>query len=521
MEDKKYILTIDFGTQSVRTIIFDTDGNEIAKAKAEYDKPYFSPKPGYCEQDPNYYYKYMLITTNEVARQAPEALKQVKTFGITCFRDTPVFLDENLEVVRPSILWLDQRQAKLEEKLPLVLRGIFTLVGMKDVVALNMKRTPAIWLQENEPENWKRIHKYVPLSTYLIYKLTGRLADSPANCTGHFPINFRKRKWRKDTDFQGLVFRIPNKLLPELVDIGEVIGTITEEASKESGLPAGITLYSTGSDKGSETIGAGAKPLTMASISYGTASSIEVMMEKYIEPSPFLPAYSAPIPGYYQTEVQVYRGYWMIAWFLREFAQGESAEAAIIDIASEELLNKKMLSIPPGSDGLVLQPFWGPGLDKPEARGAVVGWTDIHTRMHLYRAIVEGIAYELRDGLENIERKARLKIEEIRVSGGGSNSAAICQITADIFGIPVVRVENSEAASVGTAIAVGIADGTFSSLEEATKKMVKVRDRFEVNEENHKRYDYLFNKVYKRLFPRLSSIYKSIREYDNEFSSDE
>ena len=514
-----YVLTIDFGTQSVRTIIFDYNGNVIAFAKSEYEEPYFSPAPGYCEQNPEYYWEHMLKTTNEVARQAPDVLQKIKSMGITCFRDTPVFLDKDLNVVRPSILWLDQRQAVLKEKLPLFHRFAFKIVGMSEVVKLNMKRTPAIWLQENEPENWNKIDKYVPLSCYLIYRLTGQLKDSPANCTGHFPINFKKLAWRTKHDLQRVVFRIPNRMLCDLVPVGEAIGTISEEVSKVSGIPAGINLYSTGSDKGSETIGTGSKPLTMASISYGTASSVEVMMKKYVEPSPFLPAYGAPIPGFYQTEFQVYRGYWMITWFMKEFGKGETAEAKILDMATEEVLNQKMLAIPPGSDGLVLQPYWGPGLDRPEARGAVIGWTDIHTRMHLYRAIVEGIAYELRDNLERIEKNAHTKVTEIRLSGGGARSSAICQITADIFGLPVARVKNTEAASVGTAIAVGLADGTFKSLEEATERMVEVQDRFEPNPENQAKYDYLFNKVYKHMYPRLSSLYKKIREYKNEYPS--
>ena len=140
-----YVLTIDFGTQSVRTIIFDYNGNVIAFAKSEYEEPYFSPAPGYCEQNPEYYWEHMLKTTNEVARQAPDVLKKIKSMGITCFRDTPVFLDKDLNVVRPSILWLDQRQAVLKEKLPLFHRFAFKIVGMSEVVKLNMKRTPAIW----------------------------------------------------------------------------------------------------------------------------------------------------------------------------------------------------------------------------------------------------------------------------------------------------------------------------------------------------------------------------------------
>lgn len=510
-------LVIDFGTQSVRAVIFDQAGKTLAMEKSPYGQPYFSSAPGYAEQDPTFYWEHMKKATLALSENQPELLKRVVTFSITAFRDTPVFLDEKCEVVRPSILWLDQRQAELKKKLSWPRRFLFWLVGMKETIRLNMKRTPAIWLQENEPENWARIHHYVALSTYLTYKLSGRLVDSPANYTGHFPIHFKKRKFYQDNALKGQIFRIPHRLLPELVPIGSLIGKISPEVSKDTGIPAGLEFYATGTDKGAETIGTGCTMKDMASISYGTASTIEVNNPKYIEPEPFLPDYPAPIPGFYQMEVQIYRGYWMIGWYMKEFAGAETAEAEIEHLAVEEVLNRKMLAIPPGSEGLILQPYWGPGLRRPEARGAIIGFSDVHTRVHMYRAIVEGIAFALRDGLEGIEKRQHHKVKEIRVSGGGSQSDAICQITADIFGIPVSRIQTYETASLGTAMAAFIAHGDFNSYEEAIKSMVHPTDRFEPNMKNHEQYEYLYNKVYRKVYPRLGDLYKRLREYSNVY----
>jgi sugar (pentulose or hexulose) kinase len=256
----------------------------------------------------------------------------------------------------------------------------------------------------------------------------------------------------------------------------------------------------------------------MASISYGTASSIEVTNRKYIEPETFLPAYPACIPGFYNMEVQIYRGYWMLTWFVKEFAEGEAKEAAIQKMAAEEVLNKHLMEIPPGSQGLVLQPYWGPGLSRPEAKGAIVGFSDYHTKIHIYRAIIEGIAYGLREGLEGIERRQHKKIKQIMVSGGGSRSDAICQITADIFGVPVSRVQTYETASLGTAILAFVADGQFESYEEAVEEMVHKNTTFYPNKEAHEQYDYLYNKVYEKMYPRLRGIYKSVRKFNRKFN---
>lgn len=186
-------------------------------------------------------------------------------------------------------------------------------------------------------------------------------------------------------------------------------------------------------------------------------------------------------------------------------------------MAVEEVLNERLMEIPPGSQGLVLQPYWGPGLSRPEAKGAIVGFSDYHTRIHIYRAIIEGIAYGLREALEGIEKRQHKKVKEIRVSGGGSQSDAICQITADIFGLPVSRVQTYETASLGTAILVFTAAHEFNTFEEAVENMVHTSTTFIPNIEAHRQYDYLYKHVYEKMYPRLKSVYKSVRKYNRKY----
>ncbi len=510
-------LTIDFGTQSLRASLVDKKGNIVAIAKHVYQPVYYSKQKGYAEQDPDYYYRCAIEALKELSSKHKNLLSAVVGATITTFRDTAVLLDENNVPVRDLILWLDQRTAEAKEKLPLLHRFLFWLVGMKDTVELNRKRTMAHWYKENEPKNWAKTKKYVNISSYLTYKFTGKLVDSSASMTGHYPINYRKKKWYKGNELKARIFGIPHSLLCDLVDPGQPIGTILDSIAEECGLPLGIMIYASGTDKGCEIVGLGALSKNIAAVSYGTASTVEVSNRKYHEPETFLPAYGSAIPGWYNMEVQIYRGYWMLGWFSKEFASSEINEAKIQKMAVEEVLNKKLGEIPPGCDGLVLQPYWGAGLKRPLAKGSIVGFSDVHTREHLYRAIIEGIAYALREGLEGIEKSQKHKVSQIMISGGGSQSTAICQITADIFGLPVSKIQTFEATTLGAAIAVFLATKQFDDYEQAKQAMVHVSTTFVPNKNHQEQYDYLYKKVYLKMYPQFKDVYRDLKKFDKKY----
>ena len=512
MEKSPLVLTIDFGTQSVRTTLINKQGDIVHITKKAYEPVYFSNKKGYAEQHADFYWECLLDCLKELKAKQGDILSNVAAFTVTSFRDSAVLLDKNRKPLRPVILWLDQRLAKAEEKIPAIHRFLFKLVGMKDTVDLNRTRTMAHWVKENEPKVWEKVDKYVNLSTYINFKLTGELSDSPSGLTGHFPLNYKKRKWYKEGAMKGRIFGIPNRMLPTLVEAGNTIGTLKDDLSEQFGLPKGLKLIATGSDKGCETLGLGCLVPTMGAISYGTACTIEVSNPHYYEPEPFLPAYAAPIPNLYNLDVQIYRGYWMLKWFASEFAGELEKEARLRDIQIEEILDEWLDDVPVGSDGLILQPYWGPGLARPLAKGAIVGFSSVHTRKHIYRAIVEGIAFAIREGLESIEKSQVEKVVTLRVSGGGSLSDEVCQITADIFGLDISRVQTIETTSLGAAIATFTAIKEFKDVNEAVKNMVKVTRTFKPNKENHEKYDEIYRNLYLQVYPRLKPINEKINE---------
>ncbi|MCR4561738.1 MAG: FGGY-family carbohydrate kinase [Bacilli bacterium] len=513
--EEQYILTIDFGTQSVKVAIFNDKGEIIASEKEKYSPAYFSELPNYAEQDPDYYFECMARCTNKLAGNTPDLLSKVAGATISCFRDSAVLLDKDNKVVRPMILWLDQRMAEHPKKLPLAHRLVLDLVGMRNALIVNQKKTVANWVKENEPENWAKVKKYLNVSTYFIFRLTGEMKDSASSQAGHYPNDAKHRDWykRPEKNMTGQIFGVTRDYLCEIVPEGSCIGGITEEASKITGLPAGLKVYACGSDKSCETLGLGVIDDSIAAISYGTASSIETTRKKYTVSEKFIPPYPSCIPGYYNMDIQIYRGYWMINWFLKEFG-GKKIDDMITDISAAEL-DGVIDSVPPGCDGLVLQPYWGPGLSRPFAKGAIIGFSDSITQLHFYRAIIEGIGYALREGLEkNFEKRIHHKINELRVSGGGSQSDAACQITADIFNRPVTRVQTSETSSLGAAIAGFLAIKRFSTPEEAIEAMVHLKDTFTPRKKDAEIYEYLYKNAYLKMYPRLGRIYKDINDFN-------
>ena len=302
---------------------------------------------------------------------------------------------------------------------------------------------------------------------------------------------------------------IPREKLVDLVT-ESVLGTITEQASLETGIPEGLPLVATGSDKGCETLGVSAIHPYQASLSFGTTATIQFTLNKYVTPEKFLPSYPSVLDGYYNPEIEIFRGYWLISWFKKEFAAKEVQLAQEMGIAPEDLLNEQLKNIPCGSEGLILQPFWTPGVINPDAKGSMIGFHDAHTRIHLYRAIIEGIGYALYDGMIHMQERTGVPIEEVFVSGGGSQSDEICQITADIFGVKVIRIQTHEATGIGASIAGFTKLGFFQSYQEAISSMVHIKDSFTPDMENHRIYHDLYTQIYRKIYPSLVPLYRKL-----------
>ena len=513
MITKDLILAIDNGTQSLKALIFDLDGQLLAKEMVPFT-PYFSDQPGWAEQDPEVFWQALCQACQQLWLRKDVAKSRIAGVALTTQRATVVNVDEKGKPLRPAILWLDQRKTYGLPPVGGIWGAVFSVAGLRKTVAYLQEEAEANWIRTYQPEIWQNTHKYLLLSGYLTYRLIGEFVDSVGSQVGYIPFDYKRQRRSASWDWKWRVLPFEPALLPDLKPPGQILGGITAAASEATGIPEGLPLVAAAADKACEVIGSGSLEPHIGCLSYGTTATINVTHKKYIEPIALLPAFPSAIPGYYAVEVQVYRGYWMVNWFKQQFGHPELQEAAEQGLEPEALFDRLVDDIAPGSMGLMLQPYWTPGLKSPgpEAKGAIIGFGDIHTRAHLYRSILEGLAYALREGKERIERRSGTPITSLRVSGGGSQSRNAMQITADIFGLPTAKPHLYETSGLGAAIDAAVGLGLHDDFQSAVKTMTHVGEVYEPDQKNRKVYNALYHDVYKKMYKRLKPLYERIRE---------
>jgi len=477
-------------------------------------QPYFSKKPGWAEQDPSVFWKGVCQACQGLWSMAGVSKDAIVGVGLTTQRSTVINLDENQEPLRPAIVWLDQRRTEDLEPVGGLWGLLFKLSGMRETVKYLQAEAEANWIKTHQPEIWQKTDKYIYLSGFLTYKLTGKVIDSIGCQVGYLPFDYKNQDWAKSSDWKWDAVMVEPEMLPEIIPPTQLLGNISKQASEATGIPEGLPLIATAADKATEVIGAGCLDPHIGCLSFGTTATINTTHQKYVEVIPLIPPYPAAVPGAYSLEVQIYRGFWMVSWFKEEFGQVEKREAERLGIEAEVLFDKLLKSVPAGAEGLILQPYWSPGLKipGPEAKGAVIGFGDVHSRAHFYRAIIEGLAYALREGANRTEKRSHIPITDLRVAGGGSQSPGVMQITADIFGLPVSRPHVYEASGLGAAIDVAVGLDLHPDFNTAVDEMTHLGDTFEPDQRRHKMYSDLFERVYKKMYKRLKPLYNEIRD---------
>ena len=507
-----HVLAIDNGTQSVRALVFDAEGQLVAKARVPIE-PYFSEAPGLAEQHVSVYWDAVCEACQAIWLMPGVAKERVAGVAVTTQRSTVINLDDKGEPLRPAMVWLDQRRTRDIEPVGGLWGLAFKLAGASETVDHFMAETEANWIATHQPDVWRKTKKFLFLSGYLAHRLCGSYVDSVASQVGYVPFDYKRHRWASERDWKWRAMPIRREMLPDLVPPGQRMGQITAAASEATGIPAGLPLIAAAADKACEVIGSGALSPDIGCLSYGTTATINTTQHRYVEGIPLLPPYPAVVPGAYSLEFQIYRGYWMVSWFKQEFGLREQGQAAERGIEPEVLFDELVSSVPPGSQGLILQPYWSPGVKVPgpEAKGAIIGFGDVHTRAHIYRAILEGLAYALRDGAERFQRRTKQPLTSLRVAGGGSQSDVAMQVTADVFGLPASKPHVYEASGLGAAIAAAVGVGLHRDFDTAVGAMTHIGRTFEPDPSTHAMYDQLYGEVYRCLYGRLRPLYERIR----------
>ncbi len=506
------VLAIDVGTQSVRALVFDPEGTLVAGCKVPIEA-YTSPQPGWAENDPEVYWQAVGEACRGVRADPAVRPGAIAGLALTTQRGTVVVVDEAGRPLRPAIVWLDQRRA---EGLPAIggLDGLaFRALGVRDTVARFQAEAEANWIRSNEPTIWARTSKYLLLSGFLLYRMTGSWVDADGAQVGYLPFDFKRRCWARPGDWKWRAVPIEPDMLPALTRTGERIGELTEAAAAHLGLPAGLPIIAAAADKACEVLGAGALAPSVAALSFGTTATVNTTHRRYVEAWPLVPPYPSALPGAYALEIQVYRGFWLVEWFRREFGAAEEAAALARGKDPVDVLDDLLGATRPGAMGLVFQPTLTPGVrfPGPEAKGAAIGLGDVHTRGHLYRSVVEGLAFALREGAERMAARSGVPITSLRVSGGGARSDRVVQIAADVFGMPVGRPHTTETSGLGAAMDAAVGLGIHPSFEAAVAAMTRVSSTVDPVPEAARLYDELYRRVYRRLYERLQPLYEEIR----------
>ena len=516
MADKDYMttspqqfLTIDQGTQSIRAIVFDAYGEIVDKDQIKIES-YFSEKAGWAEQHPDYFWKQLGDVCQLLWRQGKVSADNIHAIAVTTQRGTMINLDAQGQPLRPAVVWLDQRLCTSFKPLPWYWKVAFRLIGQTEAIHYFQQKAPANWIAQHQPDIWNKTDKYLLLSGYLTYKLTGHYRDSAGSVVGYVPFNYRKHQWANRFDWKWHVVPVKKSQLPDIVRPGDTLGNITPEAALLTGLTVGIPVIASASDKACEVLGSGGINPNTACVSFGTTATVNCNVDHYVEPLSFIPPFPSAIPGYFNTEVMIFRGFWMVNWFKEHFGLPEVQEAELQDMEAETLFNKLISAVPAGSDGLLLQPYWSPGLKNLEARGAMIGFSDHHTRAHFYRAMLEGLIYALREGTELLSRRLKVDITRVVVSGGGSQSDEVMQITADIFNMTIERPHTYETSGLGAAIQLAVSLGTYPDYPTAVHHMSRTGKVFHPIAKNAQEYEWIFKQLYRPLYNRLKPLYRKL-----------
>ena len=510
MEDG-VVLVLDCGTQSMRSIIYDSKGQLLGLKKVKYPK-YHMTEDGFIEMHPDVFWECAKQTVALFWEDEPEIMKRVAAVTLASQRSTSVFVDRDGNPLRNAISWMDTRKTEKNDQISGAMKKMYKAMKVWDIVDSYNRGCPYHWVKANEPEVYRKIHKVLFLSTYLNYKLTGQYRDSLTSASGYLPFSAKRLDWAKKNDIEGRIFHVEKHKLFDLVQPGELIGALTEEAAVVLQLPKGIPVIAAGSDKACETLGVGCLDTTTASVSLASMVTVQTTTEEFLPLYKYGTVFPAAVKGKYTPELGITRGFWLISWFVDEFAELERHESKDRNVSIERVLNEKLSAVPPGSEGLLMQPYWLSDVRHPGASGTLIGLKDVHTRIHFYRALVEGLGYSIKEGIRSIEKRTKRKVERIALSGGGAQSEILCQMLANIFNRPVYVVQSHETTGLGAALLGYLHLGVYPSLEDAVQEMVQVTRVFEPQKEEVVVYEKLYENIYQLTYQRLKPVYRKMTE---------
>lgn len=491
------LLGLDVGTGGARAVAVDEKGRVVAEASSEY--PLHSPRPGWTEQDPEEWWRGAKAALGRVAAGIGGAGDGVVGLGLTGQMHGSVFLDGSGEVIRPALLWNDQRTFRQCEEITSAV-GEERLIELAGNPALTGFQAPKIlWLRDEEPESYSRVSHVLLPKDYIRLRLTGEHATDASDAAGTLLLNVWQRDWSSEIlDALG----IPAGWMPRVHEGPESTGELDRSVAEELGLPPGIPVAAGGGDNAAAAVGVGVVEGGLLSSSVGTSGVLFAPTEEFVpDPSGRIHALCHAVPKEYHLMGVTLSAGGSLQWWRDAVGAGYDE---LVRAASE---------VGPGAEGLVFLPYLSgertPHLD-PQARGAFFGLTARHGVAHMTRAVMEGVIFSLRDSLE-ILRELGVHVGQVRATGGGARSALWRELQADVYGVPIHRTTADEGPAHGAALLAGVTAGLYGSVDEACST---VRLRAEVTEPDPER-----TKVYEEHYEVYRSLYPATEEAMHRLAS--
>lgn len=492
------LLGIDVSTTASKALLINGDGEVAGSATTAH--PLSTPRPLWSEQDPEHWWQSVSASVRDCLLQTGVSGESVSAVGLTGQMHGLVILDENQKPLRPAILWNDQRCGDECDQIRSKL-GRRRLIDTTGNEALTGFTAPKIlWVKNHEPAIFAGIRHVLLPKDFIRLKLTGSLAMDKADGSGTVLFDLRKRDWSSEIlDSLG----IPFEWMPRTFEAQQFTGEVTAQAAKATGLRAGTPVVAGGGDQAAQAVGVGAVKPGIVALTLGTSGVVFATTGScLIEPEGRLHAFCHAAPDRWHLMGVMLSAAGSLQWH----------RDALAPTASFDELVKEAAVVSPGSDGLLFLPYLSgertPYPD-PLARGAWVGLTLRHSRSHLTRAVLEGVAFGIRDCFELIRSSGLGEIEQVRVSGGGGKSELWRQILADVLGAELVTVNTTEGAAYGAAILAGVGYGVWSDVDKACANLIKIKDRVTPDPGRAGFYDRMHG-YYKSLYPALKPLFNGL-----------
>ena len=502
-----YLVGIDVGTTGAKALLIDEEGRVLASEMTEY--PMYTPRPQWAEQDPEDWWEATIEALRRVIGESRADAADIAGIGLTGQMHGMVMLDTQGKVLRPCIMWNDQRTAAQCE-------WIMNSIGRERFLDLTLN--PAlpgftapkiIWTRENEPALYAQAAKILLPKDYVRYRLTGEFATDVSDASGTVLLDVGRRQWSQEV-LQAL--GIPPEWMPKCVESPEITGQISPQVAELTGLPAGIPVVAGAGDQAASAVGTGVVEPGLISVTVGTSGVVFAYTEEPSrDPEGRLHTFCHAVPGKWHVMGVTLSAGGSFRWFRDTLGLSEKSVAILSGVDPYEILTAEAGNVRAGCEGLLFLPYLTgertPYPD-PNARGAFFGLTLRHDKRHMARAVLEGVSYSLRDSIE-LFRDLGIPIQQARAVGGGARSAMWCQVMADVFGIELVTINVTDSTAYGAALLAGVGIGTYGSVSEACSATIHVVERTEPIADNQALYNEHYP-IYRSLYPALKPAFDDI-----------